>query len=140
MAGEEREALAAIGDRLCAELGYPSPADPAGAALERAAGNPVPFAELLSPEDELLVAAARRSLIRLAASLLAEHSPAILDTSLRALLDGSELVMRSELAAGNSLLPLMPSFVYLIVLPMLSQDEAVALSRRTASLLEEGLD
>lgn len=140
MAGEEREALAKIGDRLCAELGYPPPADlPAGGGLGRAPGNPRPFAEALSPEDELLVAVAHRSLIRLATGLVAKHPPGSFDKGLRAMLDGSELLMRSELAAGNSILSLMPSFVYLIALPMLNQDEAVALSRRASSLLEEAL-
>jgi len=50
--------------------------------------------------------------------------------------------MRGELLAGDAerIAILMPSFVFLVVLPIVGQDEALALSRRTAQLVEELLD
>jgi hypothetical protein len=137
-AGEEREALAEIADRLCAETGYAIGDELPDHARPRRDEERAPlFADLLAPEQEGLILTARRSLARLAAALGARHPKAVTERTYRALLDGSELVMRNELAAGNRVLGLMPSFVFLIAIPMLTQDEALELSRRTAVLLEE---
>jgi len=66
-----------------------------------------------------------------------KHPPAVSRTVTGAITDGAESVMRAELAKGNRPSELMPSFVFLAVLPMLSRDQALELSRRTASILEE---
>jgi hypothetical protein len=137
-AGEEREALDALADRFCAELGYPQAGELGDeAALARIKGRDPMFAELIGPDEEKLVAAARRALVRIAAALETKHSRVVSDTAYRALFDGAEFVMRSELAAGNLISPLMPSFVFLISLPMVSQEEALDLSRRSTALLDE---
>jgi hypothetical protein len=138
-AGNEREALAEFANRLCAEFGYGASGDlPDGVPSHLDETRTYLFAGLLSPEEERLVATARRSLAHFAAGLVAEHPQAVSETVLRALLDGAELMMRGELAAGNTISPLMPSFVYLIALPMVKQDEALELSDRTTSLLATG--
>lgn len=135
-AGEEREALAKFADRLCAELSCSAGDDDPDEALSQSSETrPRLFGELLGPENERLIATARRSLARIAAALGADHPKAVSETTYRALLDGAEFVMRGELVAGNPVSALMPSFVFLIALPMLEQDEALALSRRTSSLL-----
>ena len=134
--GDERQALAEIADRLCAEFGYPiagdDPGDLALGEEERADGM---FARNLGEEDERLVAAARLSLTRLAAALRAAHRRQMPDTAYHALLNGAEVMMRNELVGGKPISTLMPSFVFLISLPLVEQDEALELSRRTAALL-----
>ncbi len=49
--------------------------------------------------------------------------------------------MRGELVMGNAdrLPALMPSFVFLVVLPVVGQDRAFELSKRTSTLLEAAL-
>lgn len=136
-AGSEREVLAEVGDRLCAELGYTG-----GAVVEETeatSSNAAIYARVLSPADERLVAAARQSLGQIAAAVSELRPPVLSETVRRALLDGAELMMRGELAAGKPISPLMPSFVYLIALPSVTRDEALKLSRRTAELLDEAL-
>ena len=55
-----------------------------------------------------------------------------------AALDGAEMVMRGELVSGNAgqLPALMPSFVFLVALPVVTEDEALDLSKRMARLVE----
>ena len=50
--------------------------------------------------------------------------------------------MRGELVSGNAaqLPALMPSFVFLVALPVVDQDRALELSRRTERLVEGALD
>lgn len=134
-AGGEREALAELADELCAELGYPATG---GVVDQPQPDEPAAlvFGGLLSPEQEQLVATARRSLARIAAALGVGRSKAISETTYQALLDGAALVMRNELAAGHPVKDLMPSFVFLISLPLVDQDKALELSRRTSTLLE----
>jgi hypothetical protein len=49
--------------------------------------------------------------------------------------------MRGELVSGNAarLPALMPSFVFLVTLPVVDQDRAIELSRKTARLVEGAL-
>lgn len=137
-AGEEHEALEALADRLCAEFGYLPPPEEGNDANPASGETHLPmFAELPSREDERLVASARRALVRIAAALEARHPKVVSDTAYRALFDGAEFVMRTQLAAGNSISALMSSFVFLISLPMVSQDEALELANRSTALLEE---
>jgi hypothetical protein len=136
-AGGELETLAGVADRLCAEFGY--------RAVQGRDGDPPPseltsarlFGVSLGEEEERLVATARQALVRIAEALMGRKPAAIPETAVPALIDGAEMVMRSELAAGNPPTTLMPSFVFLVTLPLVDQDEALELSRRTASILEE---
>jgi hypothetical protein len=133
-AGGESAVLTELADRLCAELGSPDDALE-GLQLPSEDGARL-FGELLDPEDERLIATARRSLTRIAAAVGAGHSDSAPDKTVSLLLDGAEIVMRAELVRGNPLAKAMPDFVFLVVLPFVEQDEALELSRRTAALLE----
>ena len=59
-----------------------------------------------------------------------------------AALDGVEMVIRGELVRGNAgqLPALMPSFVFVVTLPIVKQDEALTLSQRTSELIKGALD
>jgi hypothetical protein len=105
--------------------------------VERDDARPRVFTELLSREEEELIATAHGCLARIAEGLETKHHKVVSETTYAALFEGAELIMRSELAAGNPLSALMPSLVFLIALPMVKQDEALALSERTSSLLNE---
>ncbi len=45
--------------------------------------------------------------------------------------------MRSELMAGRRVSTAMPSFVFLIAMPVFDREEALELSQRAAALLEQ---
>jgi hypothetical protein len=142
-AGTEREALLKFADQLCADLGYPNAAgDGAEARDLAAAGAREGIVGMLSPDDEMLVREVRSGLAKLAAAVSAEAPPTGAPKSaVRVALDGAELVMRGELISGNGIQlgSLLPSFVYLVTLPMVEQDEAIDLSQRTSALLEQQL-
>jgi hypothetical protein len=122
--------------RLCAEFGYRlAPENPRDADRNLADR----IGATLSPPDEELIATARRSLTRLMAAVRAKHPPVVSETTLGALADGAELVMRMELARGVPPSRLMPSFVFLVILPMVDQSEAMKFSRRAEALLGEAL-
>jgi hypothetical protein len=139
-AGNEREALLRIADRLCAALGCADGGEPlpeagppiGGQRHGRSVGG-------LAPGDERLVLGIRRRLERVAAAVSAGGEPRSPDRAVAAALDGAELVMRGELVCGRRarLATLMPSFVFLVTLPIVEQDEAIELSRRTSALIEE---
>jgi hypothetical protein len=134
-AGEEREALTRFADRLCAELGYSEGEPVAVPTPATALGEP------LDPEEEQLIAAVSQILARIAAAVGAGDSEGIADTAIRALLGGAEVVMRSELIKGRpiQLTELIPSFVFLVTLPLVDHDEAQALAERASVLLEQAL-
>ncbi len=96
---------------------------------------------ILSPQDESLVTTVRRGLAKVAAAAGAARSDGADQSAVAAALDGAELVMRGELARGNAtqLPALMPSFVFLVTLPIVEQDEALKLSRRTSELIDGAL-
>jgi hypothetical protein len=123
-------------DQLCAELGCAGAQAPtARTALGEDGVDP------LGVEDEALVAAARRGLERVAtAAGWARQAPGTGDP-VGAALDGAEMVVRGELVCGNParVMALMPNFVFLVTLPLVDQDEALELSRRTAELVERAL-
>jgi hypothetical protein len=130
-----------VADRLSVELGYEEGAEIAG-VYSPSGGEGGPMAGLNS-EDELLVTTMKRGLAKIAATLAGEGSDGGAPTSaVKAALDGAEMVMRGELLRGNAaqLPALMPSFVFLVALPVVDQDRALNLSRRTAQLLDAAFD
>lgn len=141
-AGNEREALLQVAEDLCAALGYEGgekePVDGASALGARDGNSP---AGVLSYEDERLVRSVRTSLAKVAAAVDARRSEEAPMRAVGAALDGAEMMMRGELASGNAaqLPALLPSFVFLVALPIVKQDEAIELSRRTRVLIERAL-
>lgn len=138
-AGNEREALLRVADELCAELGYAGGEDQLpGYPL---AGDGGRMLGLLSPDDEALVAAIRRGLATVAAAAGAARLEGIPQRAVCAALNGAEMVMRGELVRGHpeQLHALMPSFVFLVTLPIVEQGEALDLARRTSELIETAL-
>lgn len=136
MPGQEYEALLGIVNQICSELG----ARPSGAGSPPfAGGSRYPVGAELSPEDEQFVAAMRKALAELASAA----GGGSLDDQRRQLahaaLDGAELVTRGQVALGRAqqLRTLLPSFVFLIALPIVQQDEALSLSRRAGELATE---
>jgi hypothetical protein len=132
----KRKALLRVADRLCAELGYgESEFLPEGRS--GLCGNNGGLADILSPEDESLVAALRGRLAKVAAAAGTTRSDGLPESAVGVALDGAELVIRGELVRGNAerLPDLMPSFVFLVTLPIVEQDEALDLSRRTSELI-----
>lgn len=137
---DESEAVLQAIDRLGAELGYAGGGeilDLSSAPLERHWQG----ASLLDAENELLVTRVRQGLARIGAAL-AEGEPD--DAKKRAAaiaLDGAELVTRGALLRGKpeELPGLIPTFVFLVALSIADEDEAIALSRRTSDLIDEGL-
>jgi hypothetical protein len=135
----EREGLRRAADQLCAELGYSGAGEaPPRANSLLAEGDAESILGSLSPEDESLVAAIRRSLAKLAAAVAAGSPTGVPRSEVGALLDATELVMRAELARAHAkqLPDLLPSFVFLVTLPIVGQDEALELSQRAARLVE----
>jgi hypothetical protein len=141
-AGTEREALLRLVEQLCGELGYAHLQGETAEAQELAGAERERMADMLSPEDEELVKEMRLGLARLAAAVGPEAPPTVAPKSaVRVALDAVELVMRGELIRGDGtqLGALMPSFVFLVTLPMVEQDEALELSQRTNDLVEREL-
>lgn len=133
--GREREAVIQVANRLCLELGYPEAEGIVGETCGPGVGKP------LDIERERLIAAVSQGLSRIAAAAKAGRSEGIPDTVVRALLGGAELVLRREMMMGKAadLKELLPSFVFLVTLPLLEQDKARKLADRTTTLLEEAL-
>ena len=140
LAGNERDALLRVADQLSIELGYDPGGEPPGARSPLGGGEG-PMAGILNSEDELLVARIRRGLAKVAAALDGEASEGVPEYAVGAALDGAEVVIRGELVSGNAakLPTLMPSFVFLVALPVVDQDRALELSRRTEQLVERAL-
>lgn len=141
LAGNERKALLGVADQLSIELGYPQGEEIAG-THSLLGGEDGPLAGILNSEDELLVARVRQGLARVAAALDGEGTEGASRSAVGAALDGAEMVMRGELVRGNAdrLPALMPSFVFLVALPVVDQDRALELSNRTERLFEGALD
>jgi hypothetical protein len=135
--GKESELLLGVMDRLCAELGDgqdPREAAPAAAPVTNRISG------VLCPEEEALVTSIRARLAKIAVAA-ARATRREGDDAVGVALDGAELVIRGELARGRAaeLVPLLPSFVFLVTLPVLGQDEALEISNRASSLIEEAL-
>lgn len=126
-----------IADRLCAQLGF---AD-SGLAAAAPFGDSCSAVGALRPREEWLVLRVRRCLEDLVAA--AERSGSSHPAgAARAALDGVETVMRGELLNGgiDRVAAQLPSFVFLVTLPILGQDDALALSGDTSQLVDEVLN
>jgi hypothetical protein len=138
-AGNYGEAVLQVAYALCAELGYAGTGDvPGGQSMLGAAG---PMAEVLSAEDESLVMKLREALAKIAAAVGAKtEDPDV--WPVWSALDGAEMTIRGELVHDQAerLPQLMPSLVFLVVLPIVDQDKALELSRRTTELIAKALD
>jgi hypothetical protein len=137
-AGKEREALLRVADRLCAELGCEENEAQLRGIHSPLRGDGRGLEDILGPEDESLVAAMRGRLAKVATAAGTEKPDGVPEKAVAAALDGAELVIRGELVRGNveRLPDLMPSFVFLVTLPMVEHDGALDLSRRAAELIE----
>ena len=137
-AGNYGELLLQATDRLCAEIGFagtgPVPGTRSVLGVKGVMGG------ILSPEDEALARRMREGLARIAAALGFDGD----DDRTRVVivaLDGAEMALRGELVSGNTdqLAQLLPSLVFLVALPLVDQDRALELSRRSAELVAETL-
>lgn len=137
--GDPRQVLLRIADQLCAELGCAEGEGGPAGHPQLTRGNGI--SDVLTPQDELLVTAMRQALGRVAAAAGSATPGAVPEPAVRAALDGAEMVIRGELVSGNGsrLASLMPSFVFLVTLPIMEQDRALELSRRTLELIEDAL-
>jgi hypothetical protein len=137
--GSECEALSDVADRLCTEFGYPLEVDLPTSWPSSSEGERSTLFGSLSPEDERLIAAARRTLVRIGHAVRTKRPTNVPDATIGALLDGAELVMRDELAKGKRLSTVLPSVVFLVAVPAVDLDEALELAERAAALLNETL-
>jgi hypothetical protein len=139
LAGTGRDQLLRVATKLYTELGYVETHDELKIGEATQASARAAFAGMISDEDERLVAAIREALAKVASAVDgagSERVPSRPSPTLAAL-DGAEMVMRGEILAGHidQLPNLLPSFVFLVTLPVTSNEEAVRLSRRMEELL-----
>jgi hypothetical protein len=141
LAGNERNALLWVADELSLELGYAGGSAEVPGANSKLGGEGGPLAGILNAEDDLLVARMRRGLANVVAAVGAGREACAPEGAVGAALDGAEMVIRGVLVSGNGaqLPELMPSFVFMVVLPVVDQDQALNLSKRTAQLMERAL-
>lgn len=134
-AGNEGAALLRVMDELCAELGAVS-ADEAGLRPGSRRSGPTPG---LGAEDESLIETMMDGLAGLAAAAGGASANSTTRRAVAPALAGVELVIRGELMMGTPerLSALMPSFVFVVTLPVVEQDRALELSQRAAQLVEE---
>jgi hypothetical protein len=128
--------LVRVANRLCDELGDAEAVEVSEPG--RSLGGELTMSPILSAEDEALVAGITDALAKIAVALSGEPHESPPRAVLTAL-DGAALVTRGELVQGNAerLPQLMPSFVFLVALPIVEQDRALELSRRMSELVEE---
>lgn len=142
MAGDEGETLLRIVRQIRSEIGRGPSGERLSAAIPTFGGNAGhPAAAGLGPEDEEFVAAIREGLAELARAVGVESLEVEQQQTVLAALDGAELVTRGQLALGRpeQLRLLLPSFVFLVALPIVEQDQALSLSRRVGELVDRHL-
>jgi hypothetical protein len=93
------------------------------------------FGRNLSGQDGQLIVALRAGLERLARSATVDSAQA--DAAVRSALDGAEFVAGGDILLGRRarLAELLPSFVFLTLLPISGKAEALRLATRAAGLL-----
>jgi hypothetical protein len=138
--GAERERLLRALSELASEMGGErAAAQPwvgaAGPQVE-ALGVKWPPSARLGEADEQFVRRLRGGLASLARSLPAE--PAVDVAGVRRALEGAEFVTRREIRRGRAagLPKLLPTFAYLVSLPLLGQAGALRVSKRATRLLD----
>ena len=143
MARDEGGELLRVVDRIRRELGPECPGDWLSVAAPTLVASDRAGWPAADPDrrNEAFVGAFRRALAGVAA---AAGATTLADERQRAVcvaLDGVELVTRTQLAMDQpaELRKLLPSFVYLVALPVVQQDEALALSELAAELVRKGL-
>ena len=131
----ERERLLRALGKLCNEVCYEVHEEKWHGEVLAGAWMP---AAMPSPEDEQLVAGLRASLGRLASAARSRQGEAGETAVMRRRLDGMEFVIRRKILIGHSerLPQLLPSFVFLVVQPLLGHAEALHVSERAALLLD----
>jgi hypothetical protein len=97
-----------------------------------------PLDPRLGDDDEQLVTELRAGLAMLARSRQGE--PVDSAAAVQGALDGAEFVVRGDLLSGRGarLPQLLPSFVFLVLLPLLGKPEALRAAERAARLLDRG--
>jgi hypothetical protein len=132
----EGRLLLRVAARLLDEMPDTGSDEVAGA--DSSFGDDAPMTKALTADDDALVREVRTALATIAARLgaAAENPPSY---PVQSALDGAEIVMRGDLMTGRGdrLPRLMPSLVFLVALPIVEQDQALALSQRTAELIDE---
>ena len=136
-AGNYGELLLGVAEKLCAELPHAGSGEIP--VLRSTLGADGPMAGVLGDADEELATVLREALARVAVAAGARPEDPQAHRVLAAL-DGAEMVIRGELVSGNLVqLPrLLPSLVFMVTLPIVEQDRALALSRRASELIGEG--
>jgi hypothetical protein len=135
-AGREGEHLLAVVRELYRELGYDEASEgPKKAWLQSSQAELWERRE--TPGDEL-ADLLREALAKLACAADGEGTERK-ERAVSAALDGAELVMRCEIAAGRpaAIADHLPGFVYMVTLPGLGRKGALAVSRRAAELVED---
>jgi hypothetical protein len=139
VAGDERAALLKIVRQIGCELRRsPRVSGPTGVP-SFGSNACCPTAAILSPREERFVAAMRLALAELACDAGAGSLKGASERMVVAALEGTELVVRGQLAMGSpqKLRVLLPSFIFLITLPIVEQDDALAISGRAVDLIEQ---
>jgi hypothetical protein len=138
-AGNEGAELLRVMDELCAELGGDGRAMATDEPPYGLHGRREDFPPLLDAAEESLIETMMRGLAGVAAAAGAASAKAATRTAVARALAGVELVIRGELMMDTPerLSALMPSFVFVVTLPVVEQDRALELSQRAAQLLEE---
>lgn len=117
--------------RLGDELGAPAPVERLGRSQKW------PPISMEREDDEALLIGFREGLERLADARRREPGEA--EPAIRAVLDGAQLAARCEILNGRreKLRRLLPTFAYLVVLPVAAEGEADRVAERAERLIEE---
>lgn len=130
----DRDRLVSVLAQLGAEIASEAPASEPRTQDLKPEQSPSALARLTT-EDEQLVASIRSGLTDLAYSPLTESCDSY--RSLSIALDGVEYVVRDTILTGRGerLAEILPSCVFLVLLPTLGRPEALRIADRSASLL-----
>jgi hypothetical protein len=136
--GDEGAALLRIVRQLAREMGSASGRRWPAAASLGTRSYLLPGTDL-GPQEEDFVAAMRAALAEVAEAAGAGSLAQPRERAVIAALDGAELVTRGQLAVGRpeQLRGLLPSFIFLLALPIMQQNDALATSERARNLIEE---
>ena len=95
----------------------------------------------LGTDDDLFVIRLRGDLARIAGALGGSGPDFSHPLIVQMVLDGAEMMIRGEILKGKRerLPQMLPDFVFLVALPIVDQDRALALSQRASELIAETL-